>query len=663
MARAGAVVALSLALAPSIPALAALGLLAPATALADASSASPTASPPAGGTGTDPEGPRRRLLFGDTHLHTSYSFDAFLNGNRSADPDTAYRWAKGLPVIHPYHRARVRIETPLDFLVVADHAEYLGIVRKLYFDVREGPGAEFAARVREAVDGGKGRELFSGVLPSKSTVSPGDTRDPISAEGAPNALPVDPATAQLHVDAWAETTTAADRHNDPGRFTTLIGWEWSSLPSGANLHRVVLTDADGETARRFLPYGSDQSSRPEDLWSFLERTRRETGAEFVAIPHNSNISKGYMFGEVTLDESPYTPESARTRARWEPVVEVTQFKGTSETHPALSPDDPFAGFEIYGAYIQQNEQTYAPQQGDYVRTGLMRGLEIEERVGVNPYKFGLIGSTDSHTGLSTAEEDNFWGKFAFDSTPETKGRFAGGRGVTGWNMGASGLAAVWAEENTRDAIFAAFRRREVYATTGTRLRVRFFGGWRYAEGDAEVADLAAVGYAKGVPMGGDLAGRPPEKRGLAGLFGGERAFAPSFLVHAAKDPKGANLDRIQIVKGWIGRDGRARERVFDVVWAGPRVPGENGALPPIGSSVDLDRGTYANTIGAPELAAVWRDPDFDPGRRAFYYVRVLEIPTPRHSLLDGIALQTDPPDEQPPTLQERAYTSPIWYTP
>ena len=615
------------------------------------------------GAATASADPARQVFFGDTHLHTSYSFDAFLNGNRSADPDTAYRWAKGLPVIHPYHRARVRIKTPLDFLVVADHAEYLGMIRKLYFDVHEGPGAEFANRIREAIDSGKGQTLFTGVLPAASTIAPGDTKNPISAAGAPNPLPIGPALESLHVDAWAETTTAADRHNDPGRFTALIGWEWSSIPSGANLHRVVMTPSDGETARRFMPYGSDKSSYPEDLWKFLEQTTKETGAQFVAIPHNSNISKGYMFGDVTLDESPYTTESARTRARWEPVMEVTQFKGTSETHPALSPNDPFADFEIYTGYIQQNKQQYVAQPGDYARTALMRGLELEEKLGANPYKFGMIGSTDSHTGLSSYEEDNFWGKLAFDSTPETKANFSGGRGMTGWNMGAGGLAAVWAEENTRESIFAAFRRREVYATTGSRLRVRFFGGWSFEASDAEAANLAQVGYAKGVAMGGDLAGRPQPKTGLGGLFGGDKTTAPSFLVHVAKDPKGANLDRIQIVKGWIGRDGHAMERVYDVVWSGHREPGEGGELPPIGNTVDLDRGSYTNTIGAPELVAVWSDPDFNPERRGFYYVRVLEIPTPRHSLLDGIALQIDPPDEQPPTLQERAYTSPIWYTP
>ena len=609
----------------------------------------------------------RRVLWGDTHLHTSYSFDAFLNGNRSADPDAAYRWARGLPVIHPFHRARVQIETPLDFLVVADHAEYLGVVRKLYLDVKDGPGAKFAAQIRQAIDGGSGAKVFAGVLP-EAVIEPGDTRDPISDVGAPNRLAVPDDGEPLRRDAWAETTAAADRHNEPGRFTAMIGWEWSSLPNGANLHRVVMTSADGETARRFMPYASSDSSYPDDLWAWLEKTSTETGAEFVAIPHNPNISKGYMFGPTSLDGTPYTAESARTRARWEPVTEVTQYKGDSETHPDLSPDDPFADFETYGSYIQQNHQPYAAQVGDYARSALRRGLEIEERVGVNPYKFGMIGATDSHSGLSAPEEDNFWGKMAVDSTPETKDRFAAGRKVNGWNIGAQGLAAVWAEENTRESIFAAFRRREVYATTGPRMQVRFFGGWAFREWDAEAADLASVGYGKGVSMGGDLKRPPADPSAWRKLFGARGVSAPSFLVHASKDPKGANLDRVQIVKGYLAADGRAadgqsRERVYDIAWSGDREPDASGRLPAVGNTVDLETGAYTNDIGAAELATVWTDPDFDPGQRAFYYVRVLEIPTPRHSLLDAIALQAEPSDAQPPTLQERAYTSPIWYTP
>jgi hypothetical protein len=608
----------------------------------------------------------RALLWGDTHLHTAYSFDAFLNGNRSADPDTAYRWAKGLPVIHPYHRARVQVKDPLDFLVVADHAEFLGVLRTLYYDVHEGPGAKFAQQVRDAFDSGNGGAMFKGVLPM-GVVAPGDTQDPISDAGAPNAFALGDFAEKIRRDTWAATTAAADRHNEPGKFTAMIGWEWSSIPSGANLHRVVMTPADGETARQFMPFGSDSSSYPDDLWAWLEKTTAETGAEFVAIPHNPNISKGYMFGATALNQAPYTTESARTRARWEPVVEVTQYKGDSETHADLSPDDAFADFETYAAYIQQDKQTYVASTGDYARSALRRGLEIEERVGANPYKFGMIGATDSHSGLSAYEEDNFWGKMALDSTPETKHKFGVGRGVTGWNIGAGGLAGVWADENTREAIFAAFRRREVYATTGSRMRVRFFGGWDFDQNDVEAFDLAEAGYAKGVPMGGDLAGRPQAPGGLRGLFGADAPDAPSFLIQAVKAPNGANLDRVQVVKGWIGAEGQSQEKVYDVAWSGldtgEREREATGLVPAVGNTVDLETGHYTNDIGTAELVSVWTDPDFESSERAFYYVRVLEIPTPRHSLLDGIALQTDPPPEQPPTLQERAYTSPIWYTP
>ncbi|CAN0248595.1 unnamed protein product, partial [Discosporangium mesarthrocarpum] len=475
----------------------------------------------------------RQIYWGDTHLHTSYSFDAFLNGNHSADPDTAYRWAKGLPVVHPYHRARIQVETPLDFLVVADHAEYLGVLRKLYRgDYEHGEDEpNFVRTLRAAIDAGRGGSVFMDILPA-ATVEPGETRDPVIREGQPNPLTIPGGGEPIRKTAWTETTTAADRHNEPGRFTAMIGWEWSSIPNGANLHRVVMTSADGETARRFMPFSSTESMYPDDLWAWLDETTEATGADFVAIPHNPNISKGYMFGATRLDETPYTAESARTRARWEPVAEVTQYKGDSETHPALSPDDPFADFETYEGYIQTNIQEYEANVGDYARSALRRGLEIEEQVGANPYKFGMIGATDSHSGLAAAEEDNFWGKMALDSTPETKDLFGVGRVVDGWNIGAQGLAAVWAEENTRVSILAAFRRREVYATTGPRMQVRFFGGWGFSARDADAADLVERGYAKGVPMGGDLAGPPPEGGPLARLFKADAA-APSFLIHAA----------------------------------------------------------------------------------------------------------------------------------
>ncbi len=594
----------------------------------------------------------RRLLWGDTHLHTSNSFDAYLNRNMSADPDTAYRYAKGLPVIHPFHRARVQIETPLDFLVVADHAEYLGVMRHIHQRglPRDGLGfvdgirARLTERwLRGVLDGDEGSSAFNSFLPRSGSVeeaaaSPPDAR-------IPNA-------DLMSRTIWEEANAIADAHDEPGVFTTLIGWEWSSIPAGANLHRVVFTSADASVANRFLPWGSDDSMYPEDLWRWLDETSRETGAEFVAIPHNSNVSKGYMFAETSLRGAAIDAEYAALRARYEPVVEVTQIKGDSETHPSLSPGDPFADFETYSHYIQQDAPPYEVAPGDYVRSGLLRGLSLESRIGVNPYAFGLIGSTDSHTGMASAEEPNFWGKMARDSTPETKrASRRGASGPTGWSMSASGLAAVWAEENSRTAILDAFRRREVYATTGPRLTVRVFGGFGLGPADAEGVDFASRGAGLGVPMGGEL----------TGAAAGE---APSFVIQALRDPKGANLDRIQLVKGWIDADGRTHERVFDVVGSGERVPGVDGRLPPVGSTVDPAAATYTNEIGSPELRGWFRDADFDPSRSAFYYVRVLEIPTPRHSVFDAVALGESLSEEHgPPEIQERAYTSPIWYRP
>jgi len=594
---------------------------------------------PAGSGQAAGHGPDKKLLWGDTHLHSSNSFDAYLNQNTSADPDTAYRYAKGLPVVHPYHRARVQIGTPLDFLVVSDHAEYLGVMPTI---VNEGIPTDDLGIVdtvkawyvqywiRGVVAGGEGMDAFRSFLPATNDV------ESAAAEPTPPGIPG--ALAMSH-DVWQEAIRTADAHNDPGTFTALIGWEWSSIPAGANLHRVVFTSAGADVAARFFPWSSIDSQYPEDLWTWLEETSTRTGAQFVAIPHNSNISKGYMFTDGTLRGEPFTEETARRRLTWEPVVEVTQIKGDSETHPELSPDDPFADIETYPHYIQNDPPPYQVRPGDYVRSALRLGLAIEERIGWNPYRFGLIGSTDSHTGVASAEEPNFWGKLARDSIPENKSGLGMGRGgPTGWSMSASGLAAVWAEENTRAAILEAFRRREVYATTGPRIRVQVRGGW-----GAEIAS--------DVSMGGVLTSRPD-------------GASPGFVVEAAKDPKGAHLDRIQIVKGWIGANGETHERVYDVAWSGDREP-EPGGLPAVGNTVDPDTGRYTNAIGAPRLSARWIDPDFDPAASAFYYARVIEIPTPRHSVFDALALGQDPRDveEGPWWIQERAYTSPIWYAP
>ncbi|MEK7265001.1 MAG: DUF3604 domain-containing protein, partial [Pseudomonadota bacterium] len=617
-----------------------------------------------------------KLLWGDTHLHTRLSMDAYALGNRSGDADTAYRFAKGEPVIHPYHRARVQLQTPLDFLAVADHAELLGAPYALLeLKDKRLTQTRVGKRLIKMINDGKGLEAFGLiVLGGNLADMPDDKRPPKIGLGTallwrfqdlysvPNKraraerwLASDPSLLrdldndEITKTMWASNMDAAAHHNNPGKFTTLVGWEYSSVPSGANLHRVVLSPTDPETAKSWLPYSTIDSPNPETLWRWLEETKKRTGADFIAIPHNSNISKGRMYASVDYDGRPLTAEYAKLRSTWETIAEVTQIKGTSETHPVLSPNDEFANFELYQKLIENRadaQHDATPTNGDYVRGALKSGLEIENAVGVNPFKYGMIGSTDGHTGLPSAEENNFMGKFVLDSTPEMKEN-SGGRG-TGWIMSTSGLAAVWARENTREEIFAAMKRREVYGTTGPRISVRFFGGFGFVPEDAGALDIAAVGYAKGVPMGGDLTAA---------------TAAPSFLVQAVKDPKDGNLDRVQIVKGWLGADGKAQEKVFDIAWSGERAPGPDGKLPPVGNSVDVETAHYTNSIGAPELTTVWTDPEFTPAARAFYYVRVLQIPTPRNSLYDSIALQKAPPEGYPTAIQERAYTSPIWYSP
>ena len=577
----------------------------------------------------------KQLLWGDTHLHTSYSFDAFLNGNLSADPDTAYRYARGLPVIHPYNRTRVQINTPLDFLVVSDHAEFYGGIRDIYTDGIQDPDPnpiEAIAywynerQIRDAIDTETGPAYFSNLLPNN--------QDPITAAASwtENTSDSTPPGADISAqNAWSRMRDIAERHNQPGKFSTIIGWEWSSIPGGANLHRVVISDASSEQAGEFMPYGSNMSPYPDDLWRWLEKTAAATGVEFVAIPHNPNISKNLMWGETTLRGEPVSAEYAALQRKWEPVAEVTQLKGDSETHPVLSPADPFADFETYPWYIQQERTTaYKAGSGDFMRSGLRNGLKLEQQIGTNPYQFGVIGSTDSHTGLASAEEPNFWGKMAFDSIPERKQGNALAEGPTGWSMQAGGLAAVWATENSREAIVDAFQRREVYATTGPRIRLQV---------RASLGDQHAV-------MGGELTTSDNT--------------APSFEISAQKDPKSAHLDRLQVIKGWVDAEGATHEQVFDVAWAGDRTLDAEGHLPPIGNTVDLATATWTDTIGAASLMATWEDPEFDPSQSAFYYVRVLEIPTPRHALLDAIALGLETPSIGPATIQERAYSSPIW---
>ena len=600
------------------------------------------------------------LYWGDTHLHTSYSFDAFLNKNQSSTPDTAFRWAKGQPVVHPYTKAKVSIGTPLDFLVVSDHAEGLGLVRAIVSESDEldsdlsifGEIKRWFAKLilQHKIAQGKEKDLLQDLLPLKAE-HPGT--DPVQDPANVITAPVFGDLTKVRTSAWSDTIASAEKHNEPGKFTAFLGWEWSSTPTGANLHRIIISPNGAKEAKQYLPFGADQSQYPEDLWAWLDKTSVDTGSEFIAIPHNSNVSKGYMFPEVTLRGQPITVKYARTRMKWEPVAEITQIKGDSETHSELSPEDSFADFENYPFYLQKSAEEYKVHKSDYVRSALRTGLELEKKIGVNPYKFAVIGSTDSHSGLSSSEEDNFLGKFAHDSTPQTKRRpdMLGDTKVSGWNMSAAGLAAVWAKENTRDAIFAAFKRREVYATTGPRIAVRLFAGWGFSENAAQLENMAEIGYAQGVPMGGDLT-RPSSADAKVQL-----------LIRAVKDPVGGKLDRVQVVKGWLDSEGNSHEKVFNVAWSDDRLLDNNGELTAVGDTVNRNTAAYSNTIGATEFSTVWEDPTFNANQRSFYYVRVLQIPTPRHSLYDAVAAQIDIPEEGPEVIQERAYTTPIWYTP
>jgi hypothetical protein len=587
------------------------------------------------------------LYWGDLHLHTNHSLDAYGTGNTSLTPDQAYRFARGLPVIHPALGTTVQIDRPLDFLAVTDHAEMLGTQALLD---RRDPKLLSTAWGKKMLAIHQ-KEGVSGVMRESGR---------LGFMGGPQGTPerkemLDQVfSPEIRKESWDDEIDAAEKNNVPGKFTALIGWEWSSTPGGKNLHRCVISNADGTNARKFIPYSSIESFKPEDLWGFLEKTKQETGVDFISMPHNSNLSGGLMFDIVDSEGRPINAEYARQRMRWETEVEITQGKGTSEMLPQLAPTDEFANFEIWQRLLIGTPMPVSPH--DYVRSALLEGLDIQHKVGVNPYKFGFIGNTDSHTGLSTVQESNFQGHFVADETPadrlaeiqvDAKKRFV----FPAWVLSASGRAAVWAKENTREGIFDALKRKEVYGTTGTRIALRVFGGFRFRSSDANAKDIAKIGYGKGVPMGGDLTNAPKNE-------------APSFLIYAAKDPMSGNLDRIQVIKGWVDEAGNTQQHIYNVAWSGDRKFDDKGALPAVGDTVDVSNATYTNTIGAAQLATVWKDPDFKPEQLAFYYVRVLEIPTPRHSLFDAIALGIPVSEtKEPASIQERAYSSPIWYTP
>jgi hypothetical protein len=574
-----------------------------------------------------------KAYFGAVHVHTGYSFDAFTNGTPST-PGDAYDWAKGKAIPGGGGGPELKILRPLDFYAVSDHAEYMGVFRQLANPESPLSKLPLAAGVTDP-DPNVRLQTFAQVL-----------RD-MSAGKTDPAL-VDP---KISMPIWREIVAAADRHYEPGKFTTFPAFEWTSNPSKRNLHRVVVFRGSQQLPE--LPLSAFDTEDPEELWRWMERARG-AGATLLAIPHNGNASDGLMFELQTRAGKPLSAEYAAARAKNEPLYEVTQIKGTSETHPDLSPTDEFAGFEQWDYTLSADAERPTRRAGSFARRAYLDGLALAHKGVGNPFRFGLIGDSDTHNAAASHEEDNYSGKFANENDPRHRleglaGQPAGQiQQVREFSSG--GLAGVWASSNTREAIFDAMARKETFGTTGPHLQVRFFGGWSFDAADAQARDLAGVGYAKGVPMGATLPSAGAAK-------------APSFLVAAAKDAGSGNLDRIQIVKGWVDAAGAQHEKIHDVAWSGDRKPDAAGKLPQVGNTVDAKRATYTNTIGAPQLAAVWTDPDFDPALHAFYYARVLEIPTPRWSTRDAAKLGIAIPGGLPASIQERAWSSPIWYEP
>ncbi len=566
----------------------------------------------------------RRAYFGELHIHSGNSFDA-ANGGTLIDPRQAYRFARGEAV--EYRGRMVQRKAALDFLAVTDHSEYMGVFR-----MARGPNAGLVAE--------EWREILANPTPENA-----QRRREIMQSGFYDNPPVEalisPAIKQ---EVWQEVIQNADDFYEPGEFTTFAAYEWSPTPNGGHHHRnVIFRGPDYPDA----PFSSIDSPDPELLWAYADRNR-QAGIDSVLIPHNPNLSGGITFSYTRLNGEPMDADYAEIRARNERLVEVTQVKGTSETHPELSPGDPFADFELLEHY---RGPVRGPLGGAYARDAYGRGLEIADRIGVNPFTFGLVGASDYHTAMSGTEEDNFTGALGQDDVTDPQRLFNTFVGL--WNqplvkIGASGITGVWADENTREAIFDALKRREAFATSGPQIQVRLFAGWDYADDILEHEDWPARAYQGGVPMGGDLAA------------GGDAS--PVFIVEAAKDPRGANLDRIQIVKVWL-QDGAHREQVFDVVWSGERQPAADGLVPAVGSTVDVAAATYTNDIGSATLHARWTDPGFDPAQAAVYYARAIEIPTPRWSTYLAVEHGLETPDVVPETLQERAWTSPIFYHP
>ena len=586
-----------------------------------------------------------KVYWGDTHVHTDNSLDARGFG-AMLDVEDAYRFALGDEVVSS-SGVHIKLSRPLDWLVVADHSDGMGSMKEI---IKGNPNLIKDPQIRKWHNqfNAGGEEAFEATM---------DVINAFSQGKMPEA-----ATDETFVKTvWDEYLKTAEKYNNPGNFTAMIGYEWTSTENGNNLHRNVLYRDGIAMASQMIPYTAADSFNPEDLWKWMENYEEKSGGRVLALAHNGNMSNGIMFPYETNPATgkPLTENYVKNRIRWEPLYEVTQIKGDGETHRNLSPDDEFADFEtleLGNLNLTVVKEDYMLKY-EYAREALKEGLKLESQLGTNPYMFGMVGSTDTHTALAGVEEENYIGKHAgTEPSPERwnhpMAKFAG-RQYDGWAMSASGYAAVWATENTREALWDAMMRKEVYATTGPRILVRFFGGWEFEEKDALNRLPAEIGYTKGVPMGGELHTAPDGK-------------SPTFLLAALKDPLSGNLDRIQVVKGWLGKDGKTYEKVYDVVWseAETRKPDKKtGKIPSVGNTVDVENATWTNTIGDPEFIAVWKDPDFDPDVKAFYYARVIEIPTPRWTAYDAKRYGVKLDDNVWVTIQERAYTSPIWYNP
>ena len=589
------------------------------------------------------------LYWGDTHLHTNLSYDAYNTGNKRLGPEEAYRFARGESVT-AHNGMLARLSRPLDFLVIADHAEAMGFMQALAAsnpDILKSEGGQrLAAQLHEINEIAKTDQKRASKMASTKLYHGGwATAIDVWSQGALQTV-------------WEKVCNIADKYNAPGKFTTLIGYEWLGGTERAAYHRVVIFKEGASTVSKNLPFSAVDSPDPADLWSYLSDYENITGGQALAIPHNGNLSEGDMFALTDHNGNPFSRDYATARNYWEPLLEVTQIKGDGEAHPLLSPNDEFADYETWNSWVGRepdknlDNAEIEQKKYSYARPALKLGLQQHSKLGVNPFKFGMIGSTDSHTSLSTADEDNYWGKMTKDEPSPDRMTIEALRSESrGWDYTAAGYMAVWATENTREGLFSAMRRKEVYASTGPRIAVRFFGGWQYENDDAYKPDLENIGYRKGVPMGGDLTHAPLDK-------------TPSFLIQAVKDPESANLDRVQIIKGWHDKNGELHEKVYDVAISDKRKPNWRGKIHSVGNTVNIKQATYTNTIGAAELSTVWKDPDFDENELAFYYVRVLEIPTPRWTAYDANFFKIkNVPEKMAMITQERAYTSPIWYTP